>query len=156
MRRQVLDSALKLREQRTEDAKAEVGHAGLREAEAEAELRDRENAVRAHQRETTRIEEEEKRRLQQGLLRASDLQAQAAWRTVEAERSATLEQHAAAAKDERDLKARATAAARAELVGREIERKVIETHRSKQEQLAARAKDNAADDEMLEGWKPKP
>lgn len=144
-----------MRAQRTEDAKAALGEAKRAETEAAHELDTRTHAVATHELRTSEVIQGEAARLRQGSARAADLHAQASWQVVEAERAAQLKREEDAARATLEERTEARAVAHASLVACEVERKVVETHRDKQARLAARAADNAADEEILEAWKPR-
>lgn len=150
-----LDAALRVREQRTEDAKALVGEARRAQLEAAEEHDARKLAQNNHEVATARVEQEETMRLQQGRARAADLAAQASWRAVEAERAAMFKHEAEAAAAALKEREQERELAQAALVSSEVDRKVVETYRDKEARRVARAQDYAADDEMLDAWKPK-
>lgn len=150
-----LDSVLEVREQRADDARAQVSAARRMEDATESALRARKLEVETHQTEMARVEQEESQRLSQGMLRVADLQARAAWRAAEADRAVELERLATDAGDARLAAERNRIAAENVLLSSEVERKVVASHIEKQAHIEARAKDNAADDEMLESWRRK-
>lgn len=147
-----LDAAEKVRSQRADRAATAFAEAQEREAAAARQHEERARAQKAHETEVRHVDAGEKERLRAGHAKASDLQALSAFHAAAELRNAELLRQRDEAKDARDAAEATRNAAHGTLIAAEVDRKVLETYRTKQELAHQRARENEADDDMLDAF----